>query len=78
MIDPHYLTKHGDSVTDKTIIALVKMLDGRQFVPEDVDSDGFEYFVEDKMKLSGKIYKLVWLLNKNEIYIGIVNCYRRD
>lgn len=78
IIDSHYLEKHGQSVTDHLIIDLVKMLNGRRFVPEKISDSGFEYYVEDKMRLKGKAYKLIWLLKDEEIYIGVVNCYRRD
>lgn len=78
IIDPHYLKKHSQSVTDKIIIALVEMLNGRRFVPDKVNDQGFEFYVEDKMKLKGKTYKLIWLLKNDGIYVGIVNCYRRD
>ena len=59
VIDPHYLHKHAESVTDDTIIELVKKLDGREFLPEKVGPSGFEYYVEDKMRLKGKTYKLI-------------------
>lgn len=78
IIDPHYLLKHGDSVSDEVIIDLVKMLDGREFSPDKLGSNGFLYFVEDRMKYCGKTYKLIWLLKDDEIFIGVVNCYRRD
>ncbi len=78
VIDPHYLVKHSSSVTDQIIINLVQMLTGRWFLPEDIDSNGFEYFVEDGMKLAGKTYKLIWLIKADEAFIGVLNCYRRD
>jgi hypothetical protein len=36
--------------------------------------------VKDKIDLDGKLYKLVWLLreDEDEIFIAIVNAYRRD
>ncbi len=78
IIDPHYLVKHGESITDQIIIQLVKKLDGREFTPERIDKDGFEYYVDDKMKLANKKYKLIWLLKNDELFIGVINCYRRN
>ena len=77
VIDPHYEVRHRESVDDHTILALVKQLDGRKFLPVK-QQEQFEYFVEDKMMLNKKLYKLVWLLHDDEIFIGVVNCYRRD
>lgn len=72
-----YEIKHHDSIDDQLIIALVTKLDGGRFEPVAVDG-GFEYFVEDRILHEGRFYKLVWLLEENEIYVGVVNAYRRD
>lgn len=77
VIDDHYLEKHSD-ISDEMIIKLVKRLDRGNFRPEDQDENGFSYFVNDKMALDGKTYKLIWLLKDGELFIGVVNCYRRD
>ncbi len=76
VIDPHYELKHGDSVDDPTILALVGQLDGRDFQPDDIDGS-FQYFATDQMELEGKKYKLVWLLENDTLYIGVLNTYRR-
>lgn len=76
IIDSHYELKHRESVDDKIILQLVEKLDGGEFRAID-NEDEFLYFVNDKIQLGGKFYKLVWLLDKNEIYIGVVNAYRR-
>ncbi|MEN0057722.1 MAG: hypothetical protein AAGB31_02715, partial [Bdellovibrio sp.] len=75
-IDPHYEEKHAESISDEIILNLVKELDGREFEPDDEDPP-YTYFVADKMELNGKLYKLVWLLEEGQIYIGVVNAYRR-
>lgn len=77
-IDPHYEERHRDSINDDLILDLVKTLDGAEQLPTSVDDEGFEYYVTDKILLRGKRYKLVWLLHEKEIYVGIVNAYRRD
>ncbi len=76
IIDPHYELKHGDSVDDEVILSLVQMLDGKTFAPE-AENDGFQYFKTDPLTLNGVNYRLIWLLEENEIYIGVVNAFRR-
>lgn len=76
VIDPHYEIKHGDSVDDDIILSLVQMLDGKTFTPE-AEQDGFQYFKTDPLVLNGVMYRLIWLLEKNEIYIGVINAFRR-
>lgn len=77
VVDPHYEGKHSDSITDEIILSLVKQLDGKTFVPIDRDEQGFQYFVNDRLELDGKFYKLIWMLHNEELFVGIVNTYRR-
>jgi hypothetical protein len=58
------------------IFGQVDRLDGGQYEPDD-SSDAFEYYVADQLELKGKRYKLIWLIEHNELYIGVVNAYRR-
>ncbi len=75
IIDPHYKEKHGQDIDDELILNLVKKLDGRMQVPEEVDEDGFSYFVTLIM-FEKKKYRLIWLLEEGAIYIGVINAFR--
>lgn len=76
VIDSHYEVKHKESINDATILDLVQMLDGKTFVPE-VEKDDFLYFKTEPLSLNGLNYRLVWLLENDEIYIGVINAFRR-
>lgn len=76
IIDPHYEARHSASIDDQLILRLVRQLDGRFFETEDADPP-YLYFVTDNMVLDSKRYKLVWLLEDNELYVGVVNAHRR-
>lgn len=76
IIDPHYEEKHSGSISDELILDLVKLLGGK--VLEAVDYERpFSYFVSSPLELHGRKYKLVWLLEDNEVYLGVVNAHRR-
>jgi hypothetical protein len=76
IIDSHYEAKHAGSMSDETIVKLAKLLDGGIF-PIQERKGPYEYFVTDGLSLGERLYKLVWLLEDDHIYIGIVNAYRR-
>ena len=77
IIDPHYELKHAESINDELILEMVQTLDGLKMFPDAVNPP-FSYFVESKMEFDGKFYRLVWLLEDDQIYIGIVNAHRRS
>jgi len=76
IIDSHYELRHADSISDDLILRLLQLLDGQEFEPEQ-EIDEYQYFVSDRLEFEGKYYKLIWLLEKNQIYIGVINAYRR-
>jgi hypothetical protein len=76
IIDPHFEVNHKSSINDEIIIQLVESLDGGEYEPEKIDSP-FEYYKGEQIKLNGKLYRLIWLLEKEQIYIGVVNVHRR-
>lgn len=55
----------------------VQNLNGGIFTPIAIDKDGFKYFKTEPMFYNGKPYRLVWLIDPDETYIGVVNCFRR-
>ncbi len=59
VIDPHYELRHKDSIDDDIILKLVRTLDGIEQLPSNIDDEGFEYYVKDKIDLDNKTYKLV-------------------
>ncbi len=76
IIDTHFELKHSISINDELILQLVKQLDGEVIEPDREDPP-FSYFKSDKMNINGKLYKLIWLLEEDQIYIGVINAYRR-
>jgi hypothetical protein len=76
LIDQHYETKHGDTISDELILELVKTLARRDQKYDRVKLP-FYYFVNDHIEFNDKLYKLVWLMEEHMDYIGVVNAYRR-
>ncbi len=76
IIDPHYEEKHASTITDEIILELVKQFDGKVFDFQ-IIKGGYTYFEVDKLELQGKFYKLIWVLEKDKMYIGVINAYRR-
>lgn len=74
VIDMHYQEKHNDHMNDDLILELVKELDGRRELPE-AHTANYSYFAT-LIELNEKQYRLIWLLEDDAIYIGVVNAYR--
>ena len=74
VIDSHYKEKHSASINDELILKLVNKLNGRVEIPSTV-SAGYSYFAT-KVELDKKQYRLIWLLEEKQIYIGVVNAFR--
>jgi hypothetical protein len=72
IIDDHY-KKHSD-ISSGLILQLVDLLNGVEQVPEDTNGV-YEYF-SNLISLNEKQYKLVWLLEDSELYIGVITTYR--
>lgn len=74
LIDPHYEEKHGKSINDKLICDLVQQLDLKELDPDETQKD-FSFFATD-LSWNNKSYKLIWLIERSENYIGVINAYR--
>ncbi|MBY0383645.1 hypothetical protein K2X05_00675 [bacterium] len=74
IISDHYEIKHSKYMTDELVLKLVNELDGKKELPIDT-KDGFSYFLS-MVELNDKPYRLIWLLQDNAIYIGVVNAHR--
>ncbi len=72
MVDDH-VREHKD-ITDDLILDLVKQLDGTDNLPDDIKGN-FKYFV-NLFNSNGKQYRIVWLLEKGKLYVGVLTVYR--
>ena len=73
IIDPH-VDKHKDHIDDELIISLITLLDGKIYNSV-AEEDGFSYFLS-KVLYKEKIYRLVWLLENNQFYIGVITSFK--
>lgn len=75
IIDSHYEKKHPD-INDTTILRLVEELDGKEFACE-IFKDGFQFYMLDRIPLGKKYYRLIWCMQDGQVYIGVINAFRR-
>lgn len=73
IVDGH-VDKHSDHINDDLIKKLIRYLDGELFEPTK-EVDGFQYFAST-IKESEKWYKVVWLLEENSLYIGVITAFK--
>lgn len=77
LIDEHVFERHGESITESLVLQLVSQLHEQRFVYEDIDEKGFQYFVNNELKLPGYLYRLVWFLPPDKDYLGVRTAFRR-
>lgn len=77
LIDSHVTEKHGDSITEHIVLDLVKLLHMEFYTSEHIDENGFEYFVNNELRLGEKVFRLVWLIPPDKSYIGVRTAFRR-
>lgn len=74
VVDPH-VRKHKD-ITDDLILDLVRQLDKSEQIPDEVKTP-YQYF-SSLLYVHHKQYRLVWMLEEREIYIGVITAYRDE
>lgn len=74
VIDDHYELKHSESINDKLILDLVELLSNSTELRVS-ERDHYSYFVSE-LQLRAKWYRLIWLYEDNQDYIGIINAHR--
>lgn len=73
IVDPH-VDKHSDHIDDELIKNIVTSLNGGQFCPVK-EEDGFSYFATN-IKYKKSWYRLIWLLEDNSLYIGVITAFK--
>lgn len=73
VIDPH-VDKHRDHINDEIILEVVSHLNGGDFSPVS-EEDGFSYFA-NVIKHSERWYKIVWLLEEQSVYLGVITIFK--
>ena len=74
IIDPHYKENHPE-MDDEIILNLIAQLEGINDKPISVQ-DEFFYFKLEPIFFNKKPYRLVFVIEKGQRYIGIINAFR--
>lgn len=76
MIDWKHISIRHPDVTQTLVLQAVRQLGGRHLNKE-VTKPPYKYFVS-LLKLNEKNYRLIWLLEEGQDYVGVLNLYRDD
>lgn len=74
IIDQYYNIKHFD-VSDWIILELVKTLHNKTYEIK-AETEIFTYFVAEPLYYNQKPYRLIFLLERDCNYIGVINAFR--
>ena len=74
IIDSHYEQKHSNHINDELILLLIRELNQRFELRVD-KKDKCEFFVT-RIECNSKWYRLIWIIEKDCNYIGIINAFR--
>lgn len=75
VIDSHYEEKHSAVINDVMILKLVDLLKNEFHDVNDYKFP-FKYYVSNRLEIEDKLYRIIWLLEENKSYIGILNAFR--
>jgi hypothetical protein len=74
IIDQHYKLKHPE-VSDRVILKLIIQLHNLVLKPSELKNE-FLYYMEEPIFLDDKPYRLVFVMEKNKNYLGVINAFR--
>ncbi len=75
-ISQHYKEKHAESIDDALIIKLTEMLDKGNY-PVDSFKGEFKFY-KVFLSFKNRRYKLIWTLEDDKLYIGILTAHRSE
>jgi hypothetical protein len=75
LIIGQYYKKNHPEMNDELILKLIIQLDNLVAHPADLKDD-FLYFKEEPIFLENKPYRLIFVIEKNGKYLGVINAFR--
>ena len=76
LIDWKHISARHPDIHKSLVLTAADQLNGKHFVP-DKTKHPYQYFVS-MLSIERKSYRLIWLIEKNNDYLGIINLYRDD